>query len=429
MGTPDDVTVAIKCEWFNPAGSIKDRTAVEMVNQAEVRGELAPGGTIVEATSGNTGAGLAMVAAQRGYRCVLVCSDKVSPEKVALLRALGAEVHVCPVAVAPDDPRSYYSVATRLEAEIPGAWRAGQYANPDNIAAHERTTGPEIWADTDGRVTHVVVAAGTGGTVTGVARSLKARNPDVRVIAADAAGSVYSGGDGRPYLLEGAGEDFWPATYDPDAPDAVVPVTDADAFATARRYASNSGILLGGSGGAALWVACAEARRAPAGSLIVAVAPDSGRAYLSRFYDDAWYAAHGFEATETGAGCEGGRVGDVLTEQAVRHFPWVRPTATVAEARAELAAGTAGFVVVLGDPPPAVPAEVVGVVWAATLDDETLDPHAEVGAIVDPPLPLVGVHQDVAVLDEAVASHGGALVMDAGRVRAAVGRCAAEVRR
>ena len=209
--------VVAKLEATNPGGSVKDRPAVAMIDAAERAGLLRPGGTIVEPTSGNTGVGLAIVAAQRGYRCIFVMTDKVSPEKVALLRAYGAEVKVCPVAVPPEDPGSYYSVAERLVREVPGAYRPNQYANPANPAAHEATTGPEIWRQTDGRITHFVAGAGTGGTLTGVGRHLKARNPAVRIIAADPEGSVYSGGSGRPYLVEGIGEDFWPVTYDPSA--------------------------------------------------------------------------------------------------------------------------------------------------------------------------------------------------------------------
>ncbi|MCJ7672302.1 MAG: pyridoxal-phosphate dependent enzyme, partial [Acidimicrobiia bacterium] len=226
--------VVAKVELFNPGGSVKDRPAIAMIDEAERQGLLQPGGTIVEPTSGNTGVGLAIVAAQRGYQCVFVMSDKMSDEKVALLRAYGAEVVVCPTAVPPDHPDSYYSVADRLTNEIPNAYRPNQYYNQANPAEHERSTGPEIWEQTAGTITHFVAGVGTGGTITGVARYLKAQNPDIKVIGADPEGSVFSGGTGRPYLVEGVGEDFWPPTYDPSLIDRTIMVTDAESFAAAR---------------------------------------------------------------------------------------------------------------------------------------------------------------------------------------------------
>src|SRR5665648_389470 len=262
-------TVLAKVEYLSPGGSVKDRIALRMIEAAEASGELRPGGTIVEPTSGNTGVGLALVAQRKGYRCVFVCPDKVSQDKIDVLRAYGAEVVVTPTAVAPDDPGSYYSVSDRLVAETDGAWKPDQYANPNGPAAHYATTGPEIWADTDGTVTHLVAGIGTGGTITGTGRFLKevsAARPaeaggPVRVIGADPAGSVYSGGDGRPYLVEGVGEDFWPGAYDPTVPDEVVPVTDAESFALTRRLAREEGLLVGGSSGMALGAALRVARR------------------------------------------------------------------------------------------------------------------------------------------------------------------------
>ncbi len=248
-------TLVAKLETTNPGGSVKDRVAIAMVDAAERDGLLKPGGTIVEPTSGNTGAGLAIVAAQRGYHCIFVMSDKMSDEKVALLRAYGAEVVVCPTAVPPEDPRSYYSTAERLVRETPGAFRPDQYSNAANPLAHERTTGPEIWEQTRGRVTHFVAGIGTGGTITGVARYLKAQNPGVQIVGADPSGSVYSGGTGRPYLTEGVGEDFWPTTFDPSLVDRVIEVSDADAFLTARRVTRDEGLLIGGSGGTAVHAA------------------------------------------------------------------------------------------------------------------------------------------------------------------------------
>jgi cystathionine beta-synthase len=230
--------IVAKLETTNPGGSVKDRPAVAMIDAAERDGLLGPGGTIVEPTSGNTGVGLAIVAAQRGYRCIFVMTDKVASEKVALLRAYGSEVVVCPVAVDPDDPQSYYSVAERLVRETPGAFRPNQYDNEWNPRAHEHSTGPELWRQTAGRITHFVAGVGTGGTITGVGRYLKAQNPSIQIIGADPAGSVYSGGSGRPYLVEGIGEDFWPTTYDPSLVDRVVAISDEDSFLMARRVAA-----------------------------------------------------------------------------------------------------------------------------------------------------------------------------------------------
>ncbi len=255
-------TVAAKIEYLNPGGSSKDRIAVKMIDAAEASGELKPGGTIVEPTSGNTGIGLALVAQKRGYKCVFVCPDKVSEDKRNVLKAYGAEVVVCPTAVAPEHPDSYYSVSDRLARELPGGWKPNQYSNPGGPQSHYETTGPEIWADTDGKITHFVAGVGTGGTITGTGRYLKeVSGGKVKVIGADPEGSVYSGGTGRPYLVEGVGEDFWPTAYDPSIPDEIIAVSDADSFEMTRRLAREEGLLVGGSCGMAVVAALEVAKR------------------------------------------------------------------------------------------------------------------------------------------------------------------------
>ncbi len=287
-------TILAKVEYLNPGGSVKDRIGLAMVEAAERDGHLRPGGTIVEPTSGNTGVGLAMVAAQRGYRCVFVMPDKVSDEKVDVLRAYGAEVVVCPTAVEPDDPRSYYRTADRLVRETPGAFQPYQYGNQANPTAHEATTGPEIWEQTDGRVDVFVAGIGTGGTITGVGHFLKARNPDVQIVGADPEGSIFSGGEVHTYKVEGVGEDFWPDTFDPDVVDRYVRVSDRESFLVARELARTEGLLVGGSCGTAAHAARVVAADLPDDAVVVVLLPDSGRGYLSKLYNDDWMAANGF---------------------------------------------------------------------------------------------------------------------------------------
>jgi cystathionine beta-synthase len=279
---------------MNPGGSVKDRIALPMIEAAERDGLLRPGGVIVEPTSGNTGVGLAQAAAVKGYRCIFVMADKQSEEKRALLRAYGAEVVVCPTDVDPEDERSYYRVSDRLARETPGAWKPDQYHNDANPAAHHATTGPEIWAATEGRITHLVVALGTGGTVSGIGRYLKERNPAVVIVGADPAGSVYSGDTPRAYLTEGIGEDFWPSTYDTDICDVVVRVSDRDSMLMARAATMREGILMGESCGTVLWAALQIARDVDdPHALFVAVLPDSGRNYIGKLYSDRWLRENG----------------------------------------------------------------------------------------------------------------------------------------
>ena len=281
--------VVAKLEHMNPGGSVKDRIAAPMIEAAERAGQLKPGGVIVEPTSGNTGVGLAMAAAAKGYRCIFVMADKQSEEKRALLRAYGAEVVICPTDVPPDDERSYYRVSDRMAREIPGAWKPDQYTNPANPQAHYASTGPEIWEATEGRITHFVAGVGTGGTISGIGRYLHEQNSKVVVVGADPEGSVFSGGSAQPYLTEGVGEDFWPATYDTEVGDVIVQVSDRDAFLTARQATAAEGILVGESGGTALWAALQIARSVEnPQALFVVLLPDSGRNYVGKLYNDAW---------------------------------------------------------------------------------------------------------------------------------------------
>jgi len=289
-------TVLAKLEMLNPGGSVKDRIGLRMIEVAERAGLLKPGGTIVEPTSGNTGHGLAIAAAIRGYRCIFVMPDKMSQEKVALLRAYGAEVVITPTAVAPENPESYYRVADRLTEEIPGAFQPNQYFNPENPKAHYETTGPEIWEQTQGEIDVLVAGVGTGGTITGVGRYLKEQKPGLLVVGADPEGSVFSAPDEepRPYLVEGIGEDFWPETFDPKVVDRYVRVSDRDSLLTARAITREEGILVGGSSGTALYAALAVSRELDEDALVVVIFPDTGRNYLSKLYSDTWMLQYGF---------------------------------------------------------------------------------------------------------------------------------------
>jgi cystathionine beta-synthase len=285
--------ILAKLEQLNPGGSVKDRIGLSMLEDAERRGLLRPGGTVVEPTSGNTGHGLAMAAAIKGYKMIFVMPDKMSAEKIALLRAYGAEVVICPTNVERESPQSYYSVAERLTREIPGAFQPNQYFNPRNPEAHYRTTGPEIWRQTDGRITTFVAGVGTGGTISGVGKYLKEQNPAVRVVGADPEGSIFSG-EIAPYKVEGVGEDFWPGTFDREIVDEFIQVTDRECFVAARKLARQEGILVGGSAGLALHAAIQVAVDSKPDDVIVVLLPDTGRNYLSKFFSDEWMRQNGY---------------------------------------------------------------------------------------------------------------------------------------
>lgn len=288
-------TVLAKVEYFNPGASSKDRIAANIIDSAERDGKLQPGGTIVEPTSGNTGVGLALIAQQRGYRCVFVVPDKVAEDKRAILRAYGAEVVVTPTDVEPSDPESYYSVSDRLAAEIPGAFKPNQYENLNGPRSHYESTGPEIWRDTEGRVTHFVAGVGTGGTITGTGRYLKeVSDGRVRIVGADPVGSIYTDGGVHSYFVEGVGEDFWPGAYDPSVPDELHRISDAESFELTRRLAREEGLLVGGSSGMAVAAALRVARDLGEDAVVVVLLPDHGRGYLSKIFDDEWMTARGF---------------------------------------------------------------------------------------------------------------------------------------
>jgi cystathionine beta-synthase len=403
-----------KLEYFNPGGSVKDRPAREMLKAAESEGLLGRGSTIVEPTSGNTGVALAMVAAQRGYHCIFTMPDKIAEEKRQLLRAYGAKVVICPTAVPPEHPDSYYSVADQITASTPGAFQPNQYHNPGNPRSHEVETGPEIWRQTAGRITHFVAGVGTGGTISGVGRYLKSQNPAIEVIAADPEGSIYSGGGGRPYLVEGIGEDFWPTTYDPSVVDRVVPVSDEESFRTARRVTREEGILVGGSTGTAMWAALEVGRDLGPEDVVVVLIPDSGRGYLSKLYDDDWMTDHGFLRAR------GETVEAVLANKGDRLPPLVHvhPDETVRTAIAILEEYGISQVPVVKAEPPLALAEVVGSVTDRLLLERTLH-HPEVfdqlvESVMDAPLATIGQGETIDQVADRLAGSPAVLVLDGG---------------
>src|SRR5688572_4906605 len=405
-----------KLELFNPGGSIKDRVALRLVEVAEKDGRLRPGGTIIEPTSGNTGTGLAIAARLKGYRVIAVMPDKMSREKIDLLRAYGAEVVIAPTDVAPESPQSYYRVADRLTEEIPGAFQPNQYRNPANPQTHYDTTGPELWRQTGGRLTHLVAGVGTGGTITGMGRYLKEQNPDIEVIGADPVGSIYSGDEVHPYLVEGVGEDFWPATYDPSVVDRYVRVSDRDSFLTTRRLAETEGLLVGGSCGLAMHAALEVAAGiSDPDAMVAVILPDGGRGYLSKIFNDEWMQQYGF--LERGES----RVGDVLRAKSrageIPPFVVVQTHQTVRDAIALLHQhGVSQLPVVSANDPDAM----VGSVGERGLLKHAVDNpqvmSAEIADVMEPPFPSVAAGDPVREAVELLSGEGQAItVSESGR--------------
>ncbi len=425
LGDATGPIVLAKIEYLNPGGSVKDRIATRMIEAAEASGELKPGGTIVEPTSGNTGVGLAMVAQEKGYTCVFVCPDKVSEDKRNVLKAYGATVVVCPTAVAPEHPDSYYNVSDRLSSQ-PGAWKPNQYANPHNPRSHYETTGPEVWEQTDGRITHFVCGVGTGGTISGIGRYLKEQaalvGREVQVIGADPAGSVYSGGSGRPYLVEGVGEDFWPETYDRTIADRIIEVADRDSFAFTRRLAREEALLVGGSSGMAAFAAkqlatdlAAEGRT---DAVIVVLLPDSGRGYLTKVFNDEWLGQYGFATRDDS---EDRTVGEVLRGKSGRlpDLVHTHPSETVAEAVAILQEYGVSQMPVVRAEPPVVAAEVAGSVSDRTLLDALFTGQAKLADPVEDhmsaPLPTIGSTSPAREAVDLLESSDAVLVQEDGK--------------
>jgi len=417
-------TVLVKVEYFNPGGSSKDRIATKIIDAAEAAGLLKPGGTIVEPTSGNTGIGLALVAQQRGYRCVFVLPDKVGEDKRNVLTAYGAEIVVTPTAVAPDSPESYYSVSDRLAREIPGAFKPDQYSNPNGPLSHYETTGPEIWRDTEGKVTHFVAGVGTGGTISGAGRYLKeVSGGAVRVIGADPEGSVYSGGTGRPYLVEGVGDDFWPGAYDPSVVDEIIASSDAESFHLTRRLAREEGLLVGGSSGMAVASALKAACDLGPDDVMVVLLPDGGRGYLGKIFNEKWMRSYGF-----GEETEERTVSDLLSSK-TGHLPdlvHAHPTDTLRDAIEIMTKYEVSQLPVLTAEPPVVMGEVIGSIDERSLLEAVFSGGAKmtdpVREFVGAPLGLIGVHEPVSAARAALAHSDALLVTSDGKPAAVLTR-------
>ncbi|BBZ48277.1 cystathionine beta-synthase [Mycobacterium parmense] len=416
--------VAAKVEYLNPGGSSKDRIASRMIDAAEAAGLLKPGGTIVEPTSGNTGVGLALVAQQRGYKCVFVCPDKVGEDKRNVLLAYGAEVVVCPTAVPPEHPDSYYSVSDRLTEQISGAWKPDQYANPEGPASHYASTGPEIWADTDGKVTHFVAGIGTGGTITGAGRYLKEVSADrpggegCASWAPTPRARFIRGGSGRPYLVEGVGEDFWPAAYDRTVPDEVIAVSDSDSFDMTRRLAREEAMLVGGSCGMAVVAALRVAAAAGPEALVVVLLPDGGRGYMAKIFNDAWMSSYGFLRSRLDGSAEQSTVGDVLRRKsgALPDLVHTHPSETVRDAIGILREYGVSQMPVVGAEPPVMAGEVAGSVSERELLSAVFEGRAKLADAVaehmSPPLPMIGAGELAAAAGKALRDWDALMVVE-----------------
>ncbi len=417
-------TVLAKIEYLNPGGSSKDRIATRIIDAAERDGLLKPGGTIVEPTSGNTGVGLALVAQQRGYRCVFVLPDKVGEDKRNVLTAYGAEIVITPTAVAPDSPESYYSVSDRLVREIPGAYKPNQYYNPNGPLSHYETTGPEIWRDTDQRITHFVAGVGTGGTISGTGRFLKeVSGGAVTIVGADPEGSVYSGGTGRPYLVEGVGEDFWPGAYDGSVVDRVIAVSDARSFDLTRRLAREEGLLVGGSSGMAVAAALDVARELGPDDIVVVLLPDSGRGYLGKIFNDRWMRSYGFsEETDERT------VGDLIASKSgeLPDLVHAHPSDTVRDVVQIMSKYGVSQMPVLSAEPPVVIGEVVGAVEEKALLEQVFSGAAQmtdpIAQFTGEPLALIGLNESVAAARRALEQSDALLVTSDGKPAAVITR-------
>jgi cystathionine beta-synthase len=425
LGAGLECGLVAKLEMLNPGGSVKDRIGIRMIEAAQRTGHLKPGGTIVEPTSGNTGVGLAIAAAIKGYRCIFTMPDKMSQEKISLLRAYGAEVVITPTAVPPESPESYYRVADRLTEEIPGAFQPNQYFNQENPATHYATTGPEIWKQTQGRITHFVCGVGTGGTITGSGRYLKEQNPDVVIVGADPEGSLYTGTEARPYLVEGIGEDFIPETFDPDIVDRWVTVSDRDSFITARRITREEGLLVGGSCGTAVFAALDVARGLGRDDLVGVVLPDSGRSYLSKVYNEAWMLQYGFlDRPGTQA-----VIGEVLQEK--RRADTRIPDMVAVPAHEKVGRaidtlqefGISQVPVAKSEKPDDV-SEILGSIHERSLLDRVFRDrdaiNRDVVEVMDPPLPVVQLGAGVEEMFEGLSRGAEAIVVADGSAPAGV---------
>lgn len=412
-----EATVLVKVEYLNPGGSVKDRIATRIIDAAEEEGLLKAGGTIVEPTSGNTGIGLALIAQQRGYRCIFVLPDKVGEDKINVLRAYGAEIVVCPTSVPPESPESYYSVSDRLAAEIPGAYKPNQYENLNGPKAHYETTGPEIWRDTEGGITHFVAGVGTGGTISGTGRYLKeVSDGTVRILGADPVGSVYSGGSGRPYLVEGVGEDIWPGAYDASIPDDILAVEDKEAFDITLRLAREEGLLVGGSAGMAVAAGLRAARNLGPEDVMVILLPDGGRGYLGKIFNDGWLRSYGFLEVE-----DEKTVADVISAKngELPDLVHVHPTDTVRDAIEIMSEFGVSQLLVLNAEPPVVMGEVAGGLSERELLDAVFAGDVAMGdavsALIGEPWQLIGIHDTVASAQSALADTDALLVTQDGK--------------